>query len=238
MNSTAIKKAKKPPREPKPWKPSRNQLAVLRLAISFPELRGYRSLAKASGLHYNTVKAWRQDPRFVAWWNRELLAAAREYLGPAMGELVRIIANVNTTDSVKVKACKVFFEGLEKDVGPAEATTAVLLEAFGPQSQAAIAMTQGGKTSEIRIALRTGPGATDDLEKGQACGAVEVTRHPEHAAKLALKVVEAATEEEHRTRAESAGRRTRGPSTVEALVPRIVGSRERPSTSEDEDHDE
>ncbi|KKK56860.1 hypothetical protein LCGC14_3060300, partial [marine sediment metagenome] len=137
-----------------------------------------------------------------------------------------------------VKACTVFFEGIEKDVEPAEASTAVLLEAFGPRSQAAIAMKQGGRTSEIRIALRTGPGLDDELDKGQACGAVEVTRHPEHAARLAVKVAEAATQEEHRTRAESAGRRTRGPRTVEALVPRIVGSRERPLTAEEEDHDE
>ncbi len=213
----ALAKAKK---DQEPWKPSRNQLAVLRAAVLHPELRGYRTQAKAVGLHESTVKMWRRDPGFRSWWNKEMLANARDFMGPALHELLRIIQSPKTSDSVKVKACKVFFEGVEKSVEPAEASTAVLLEAFGPNSRAAIAMRQGAGVTELKIAVESGPG--DGLAAGQSVGAVVVTRHPEQSARLAVEVVQAAKDEERDEENEKTGKRTRGAAPLKVSVPTIV----------------
>jgi len=177
-----------------PWEPSRNQRAVLRLAIQNPGASD-RELARMATLHRNTIITWRGKPEFRAWWNREMVLAARQYLGPALQELVAVISDPATAPSVKVKACQVFFDKVGPDVGPHEASTAVLIEAFGPNSKAAIAMRDGATGDELKVAVQSGPGDAagepgfdpiDDLVDGQRVGAVEVTRHPEAAERAAL----------------------------------------------------
>ncbi|MFQ5503437.1 MAG: hypothetical protein ACE5F1_01415 [Planctomycetota bacterium] len=160
-----------------------------------------------------------------------MLIAARDYVGPALNELVRMIADPGTSDSVKVKACKVFFDGISHAVTTTEGATAVLLEAFGP-AQGATSQTvhESATGKEIANLLRR---IENDaaLQRGADCGAVTVPLEEQDArqltekkARLAVKVITEAQEEERILAAAEEGKRVAGPPRIRSAAPLIRGN--------------
>jgi len=157
----------------KPWRPSRNQLAALRVAIENPGIRGARSIARVCGLHFKTVMQWRRRAEFVEWWEKSLLSYVRKQSGVVLAELLRIVQDPEVPEGAKIKAGQVYLSHVAPVADPMQGALAALTAAFGPASEIAFAARDGATGNEISAKLSKKSSARDLDEMGIESGAID-----------------------------------------------------------------
>lgn len=176
----------------RPFAPTRNQLAALRVAVANPGF-GYRQIAREIRMDPSTVKGWRRNPRFNAWWSDEMMAAARDFAGPALNHLVGVIQDPQASQRVKVEAIRTFFQHVSPNVTHEQGAILALTSAFGPGDELAVASRDGATGDEIRAIVRRRSQSHEEMQRGHAVGAIELPNRvasTEAAATVALSRVQ------------------------------------------------
>jgi len=87
------------------WKPNDAQVRALEaVAEDLSLANNPQKLAEHVEVNADTIRRWRRDPRFLPWWNNEVLALAKLHTAPAMVRLIGIIQHPDTPDPAAIKA--------------------------------------------------------------------------------------------------------------------------------------
>ena len=134
------------------FRPSAAHEKALAAVIADPALAGRNtSLADAIGVNEATIRHWKKNPHWRAWWNRALLEVSREMVGPCVQELQRLVFDPDVPASAKAK----LVDTILKTVGPSKEGnmgTAVLaiLERWNPHyGTTKIVATRDGIAAQI-----------------------------------------------------------------------------------------